>query len=64
MESEAELKGGRGENQGMIASGSKKGNATMRLVSGKQVSNEERETKKKKQGEQIEQIRGAERKTR
>ena len=47
MESEVELKGGRGANQGMIASGSKKGNTTMGLVGGKQVSKEERVPERK-----------------
>ena len=46
MESEAQLKGGRGADQGI----------TMGLVNGKQESNEKREPKKKKQEEVIKQI--------
>ena len=42
MESEVEKKEGRGADLGMIASGSKKGNATMGLIGREQVLNEER----------------------
>ena len=60
MESEVEKKEGRGADLGMIASGSKKGNATMGLVGGKQESNKEREPERKGEGERIERICGPE----
>jgi hypothetical protein len=47
MESEVELKEGRGEDQQMIASGIKKGNSTMELVGVKQKSNMESELERK-----------------
>ena len=47
MEIEAELKGGRGADQGMIASVLKKGNTTKGLVGGKQASNYEKEPERK-----------------
>ena len=47
MGSKVKLKGGRGVNQVMIASVSKKGNATKGSVGYKQASNDEREPKRK-----------------
>ena len=49
MESEVELKGGRGADPRMIASRTKKGNGTMDLVSVKMKSNEERKPERKKE---------------
>ena len=46
MESEFELKGGRGEDPRMIASRTKKGNGTMELVGVKLKSNKEREAER------------------
>jgi hypothetical protein len=43
MESEVELKGGRGADQGMIASGTKRGNGTIEMAGVKQKSNMESE---------------------
>ena len=48
MESEVELKGGRGADPRMIASQPKKGNGTMELVGIKLKSNKEREPERKK----------------
>ena len=50
MESEVEKKEGKGVDLGMITSGSKKGNTTMGLVGGKQVSKYERREPKRKEG--------------
>jgi hypothetical protein len=47
MESEVELKEGRGADQPMIASGTKKGNATMELIGVKQKTNKDRELERK-----------------
>ena len=47
MESEVDLKGGRGADPRMIASRTKKGNGTMELVGVKLKSNKEREPKRK-----------------
>ena len=47
MESEVELKGKRGEDQGMIASGTNKGNGTMKLVGVKLKLNKESEPERK-----------------
>ena len=46
MESEVELKGGRGADQRMIASRTKKGNGTMELAGVKLKSNKEREAER------------------
>ena len=46
MESEVELKGGRGADPRMIASRPKKGNGTMELVGVKLKSNKEREAER------------------
>ena len=46
MESEVELKGGRGADLRINASGSKKGNGTMELVGVKLKSNKEREAER------------------
>ena len=46
MESEVELKGGRGADPRMIASRTKKGNGTMELVGAKLKSNKEREAER------------------
>ena len=50
METEVEKKEGRGADLGMIALGSKKENATMRLVGDEQVSNYERREPERKEG--------------
>ena len=47
MESEVELKGGRGADLRMIASWTKKGNGTMELVGVKVKSNKERKPERK-----------------
>ena len=47
MESEVELRGGRGVDLRMIASRTKKGNGVMELASVKEKLNKEREPKRK-----------------
>ena len=59
MESEVELKGGRGADPRMIASRPKKGNGTMELVGVKLKSNKERERERKTRGaDQMDSQRG------
>ena len=61
MESEVELKGGRGADTRMIASRTEKGNGTMELVGVKLVFTRKEKPKETKQEERIKHIRGAER---